>query len=261
MGKALAFIGMGFMGKALAKGAVAAKAIDKASLAYYTPRENDSELKKLSHLEEVLAYPVIMLAVKPQVLPSVLASLKGKLDKQLIISVAAGITTQQIKNLSACPNIARVMPNTASEIKKGLSLLCFEGCDESQKDFVRKFLKGVGKVLEIDEARFDSATPLSGSGPAYLFYLAEAMLESALEEGFSQDESLLMVKQTLYGAAKLLRKSSESPQELRRQVSSKKGITEVVTKSFDEKEIKKHIKEAIQKGRLKAREMANVAAS
>ena len=181
--------------------------------------ENDNI--KLNH--------VIVLAVKPQQMKEVCTQLSHKISTQLIISIAAGIRTVDISRwLGNYPSIVRVMPNTPAQIQAGVSaLFALPKVTQAQQSQASTILDAVGVTLWLnDEAKMDAVTAISGSGPAYVFYLIEALQDAAISLGMTAEESSMLAVQTFAGASLLASQSKTDIQTLRGQVTSKGGTTE-----------------------------------
>ncbi|MEO6117838.1 MAG: pyrroline-5-carboxylate reductase [Methylotenera sp.] len=172
---------------------------------------------------------VIVLAVKPQQLKSVCSDLCQFLHAQLIISIAAGVRSMDISRwLNRYQAIVRVMPNTPAQIQAGMSALyAMENVSETQRDQATTILAAVGKTLWLnDESKMDAVTAISGSGPAYVFYLIEALQEAGVGLGLTALEANTLALQTFAGASLLAIESTENVSTLRAQVTSKGGTTE-----------------------------------
>lgn len=172
---------------------------------------------------------VIILAVKPQQLREVCKQLQPLLNTQLVISIAAGIRSADISRwLDGYKSIVRVMPNTPAQIQAGVSALYADAnISEVQRDQATTIMAAVGKTLWLDnEAKMDAVTAISGSGPAYVFYLIEALQEAALGLGLKAEDARMLALQTFAGASLLAVQSDEDIQTLRAQVTSKGGTTE-----------------------------------
>ena len=172
---------------------------------------------------------VIVLAVKPQQLKAVCQQLLPFLQSHLVISIAAGIRSVDISRwLNSYQSIVRVMPNTPAQIQAGVSaLFATKGVSQTQQDQATTILAAVGQTLWLeDETKMDAVTAISGSGPAYVFYLIEALQEAAVALGLKPDEARMLALKTFEGASLLASQSSEDIQTLRAQVTSKGGTTE-----------------------------------
>jgi pyrroline-5-carboxylate reductase len=172
---------------------------------------------------------VIILAVKPQQLRSVCRQLQPILKSELVISIAAGIRSADISRwLGDYKSIVRVMPNTPAQIQVGVSALYADACvSQTQRHQADTIMAAVGKILWLDnEAKMDAVTAISGSGPAYVFYLIEALQDAAVGLGIKAEDARMLALQTFAGASLLAVQSDEDIQTLRAQVTSKGGTTE-----------------------------------
>lgn len=173
----------------------------------------------------------LLLSVKPQQMAQALAGIGAVLEPSaLLISIAAGITTSFIEqHLGPGRNwkVVRTMPNTAMLVGEGMTALA-PGKHAGGEDLAaaRRIFESAGAVIEVDEAMLDAVTALSGSGPAYVFYLAEHMIAAGVAMGFSPQHARLLAIKTVAGAARMLSSSTESPEELRRKVTSAGGTTQ-----------------------------------
>jgi pyrroline-5-carboxylate reductase len=201
---------------------------------------------------------MVVLAVKPQHIPEVLADLKGVLKPdQLVISIAAGVRISTITAGLGHRNVVRTMPNTPAQI--GLGISGWTATDEvnaEQKAWVRLILSVMGKEIYFsDEAYLDMVTAVSGSGPAYLYLFAESLIDAAVELGLSRKDAQALVLQTLLGAAHLMIKSDKTPAELRRDVTSKGGTTEQAVRVFEESQLDKIVGKAVKAACQRAKEL------
>eukprot|EP00771_Trimastix_marina_P002390 gnl/Trimastix_PCT/3522.p1 GENE.gnl/Trimastix_PCT/3522~~gnl/Trimastix_PCT/3522.p1 ORF type:complete len:380 (+),score=111.27 gnl/Trimastix_PCT/3522:41-1141(+) len=197
----------------------------------------------------------VMIGVKPQMYSKVFGPLKIKNPNQVFISMMAGITTKRLDEvLKRGKKVVRVMPNTPLQVGLGFTEVCIGGASKTAdaKLAFDIFNAGNSKALHIKEAEMDSMTPISGSGPAYLFYLAESMEKAAQACGVAKGQARSMVAQTLLGASKLLSQSGESPAELRRKVTSPGGVTAVATTYFDDHDMKSIVVNALSAAKDKA---------
>ena len=172
---------------------------------------------------------VIVLAVKPQQLRAVCSDLTQILSSQLIISIAAGVRSSDISRwLNHYTALVRVMPNTPAQIQAGVSaLFAHPAVSELQREQASTILKAVGITLWLDdETKMDAVTAISGSGPAYVFYLIEALQEAGHSLGLTADQARMLALQTFAGASLLAVQSADDIQSLRAQVTSKGGTTE-----------------------------------
>jgi len=169
---------------------------------------------------------VVLLGVKPAMVPALLEEIAEFLEPDaIVVSVAAGVTAATMEGI--IPNaVARTMPNTPSVVRRGLTgLAAGSRISPEQLALVRAVFETVGSVVELPEDRIDALSTISGSGPAYVFFLIEQLTGAALRMGFSEADARLMVEQTFLGASELLQASDADPAELRRRVTSPNGTT------------------------------------
>ena len=184
--------------------------------------------KLLGDNEQLLAEAdIVVLAVKPQVMPAVLYDLKeATTDRHLFVSIAAGTTLTKLADMLPSGRIIRVMPNTPCLVGMGAS--CYSlgrGAGEEEGELVRSILASVGTVTPVEEAMLDAVTGLSGSGPAFIYTVIEALAAGGTDMGLPADLALDLATQTTRGAAQMLVNTSSSPGELREQVTSPGGTT------------------------------------
>lgn len=180
-----------------------------------------------ANLTAVAGARIVLVAVKPHMVPDLLREIVGALEPDaLVVSVAAGVTIGTMESIVPGA-VLRAMPNTPSTVGLGVTGLS-AGTRSSAEDLAvaSALFCTVGSVLEVPESRIDAVSAISGSGPAYVFYLIEQLTRTAVGLGFSEEEAGLMVQQTFRGASELLAASDVGPAELRRRVTSPKGTTE-----------------------------------
>lgn len=179
---------------------------------------------------------VIVLAVKPQVMPKVHGELRLAMQGQrpLVISIAAGVRLDQLERWLGALPIVRCMPNTPALIGAGATGLCANGrVSPAQKAQAQRIMDAAGLTRWIaDEALMDTVTALSGSGPAYFFALVEALEDAAVAQGLPRETARALAAQTCLGAGRMLVESGEPPAELRRRVTSPNGTTQTALESF-----------------------------
>jgi pyrroline-5-carboxylate reductase len=208
--------------------------------------------------EIAAASDCLVFAVKPQQLRTVAAEVATDARRQLIVSIAAGILTRDLGRwLGGHDRIVRVMPNTPALLRAGISAaFATAGVSPDDKSRTDALLSAVGKVIWVDdEGLLDGVTAVSGSGPAYAFYLIEAMQEAAARLGFDAEQARLLSIETVLGAAKLAAASDETAATLRARVTSKGGTTERAVSVLDTREVKAHMVEAILAAADKSREL------
>ncbi len=266
--KKIGFIGGGNMASSLIKGLIASG---------HSPSQlwvSDTNLDILQSLAEQLkvnitgnndelvkCVDVVVLAVKPQVLQTVAENIARDLivGNLLFVSIAAGISQQNLAQwLGKNTAIVRCMPNTPALVLTGATALHANNAVSSeQKDLAENILRAVGISLWVaKESELDAVTAVSGSGPAYYFLLMEAMEKTALELGLSEDTARLLVQQTALGAAKIALESSNTPEELRRKVTSLGGTTEQAIKTFEQGGFSLLVSKALHAARDRSIEMS-----
>lgn len=213
-----------------------------------------------SNPDAVFGAEVIFLSVKPQTLDGVLQELGTSLGPdQLVISIAAGLTTAWLdERLPAGPRILRVMPNTPALVKEGMSCIA-EGPRSTPEDIdlAQKIFAAVGVVAVVTEDQMDAVTAVSGSGPAYAFYLMEHMETAARDLGLTAQQARVLVTQTLKGAALLCQAAeSEGPDVLRQRVTSKGGTTEAALRILDEAGVGEVIADAVRAAAARSNELS-----
>jgi pyrroline-5-carboxylate reductase len=199
-----------------------------------------------------------VIAVKPQDMEALLAEVSPVVSAdQLVISVAAGITTSYIgRRLTGEVPVVRVMSNTPVLVDEAMSVIS-PGPHATEQHLRRaeELLRPVGKVLRIPESQQDAATALSGSGPAYVYFLVEAMVDAGILLGMPRQNALEMVKQAVYGAATMLRDSGEHPVLLREAVTSPGGTTINAIRELERHGVRAAVLAAIEAARDRGREL------
>lgn len=202
---------------------------------------------------------VVVLAVKPQQLREVALQLKPLLTGQLLLSIAAGIRASDLVRWLGTRNIVRAMPNTPALVRRGITgLFALPEVSAGLKQAVGQIMDAVGKSVWLDdEAQLDAVTAISGSGPAYVFYFIESMLQAAQELGLTETQARALVYETFSGAVELANQSNETPATLRARVTSKNGTTERALLSVEANQVKQHIIEAAKAAATRAQEMGD----
>ena len=201
---------------------------------------------------------ILVLAVKPQDMRSALASLSGFSKEKLIISVAAGIGIEALSRwLGGHRKIVRCMPNTPGLIGAGITgLYASSGVSPAERQQAESILRAVGEVVWLGEERLiDPVTAVSASGPAYVFWFIEQLAAAAEKLGIGKDDALKLAKQTVLGAAQLASQSLDSPETLRKNVTSKGGTTEAALKVFDEEKLAERFVRAVEAASRRGAEM------
>ena len=263
--KKLFVIGLGNMGGAILKGIIP-QVLKENDISVYDVDKNrlqpflNSKAEVVDTIEKgVKNAENIFLAIKPQDMEDVLMKMRSAVsEKSLVISIAAGITTNYIKRvLGQNTKVARVMPNLCVSVKKGASACCFsDNCTNEDKQFVESLFKAVGMILRIDEDKMDIVTAISGSGPGYLFKIMEILIDIGRKKGLGEEDSRKLVYQTVSGAVSLAMNSNISAKALREKVTSKAGTTEAALMVMDEYKIEEMFREAIKAAVSRAKELS-----
>lgn len=206
---------------------------------------------------------VVVLAVKPQAMKDTLLPLQGTLSKEnpLVISIAAGIRLNELARWAGNKlAIVRAMPNTPALIGTGAAALCAnDNVDESQRNIAESIMRSTGIVIWVnDESLIDAVTALSGSGPAYFFYIMEIMEKAGIQLGLSCEQARILTLQTALGAAKMAMESDHDPETLRKQVTSPGGTTEQALKIMQQGKLDDLFNKAIQAAFKRSRELARI---
>lgn len=197
----------------------------------------------------VIDADIVVLAVKPQVMKAVIGAFADALSTQLVISVAAGLSTELLSNmLNGYRNIVRAMPNTPAMIQMGATgLYGTDDISAEQKQLATAVMEASGLVMWVeDEAHMHAVTAVSGSAPAYMFYIIESMVDKGIALGLDTEQASALALQTMIGAAKMALDSEDAPAELRRKVTSPNGTTQAAIESMQANDIGRQIGEAMQ---------------
>ncbi|WP_394209940.1 pyrroline-5-carboxylate reductase [Psychrobacter piscatorii] len=256
--KKISFIGGGNMAQALISGLVGC-GIEPNLITVADPSSDIREQLAAQELNTVdpmadaksavVGADIVVLAVKPQMMKVVVGAFADALDNQLVISVAAGLSTDLLSNmLGGYSNIVRAMPNTPSMIQMGATgLYGTDNISAEQKELATAVMEASGLVMWVDdEEHMHAVTAVSGSAPAYMFYFIESMVDKGIALGLDTEQASALALQTMIGAAKMAMNSEDAPAELRRKVTSPNGTTQAAVESMQANEIGRQIGEAMQ---------------
>lgn len=227
----LAVVGLGNMGSAVLEGALDAGIMDSGDVLVCDP--NQDRLDHFTHMgckettiEGIDRARAILVAVKPQIFPDIAPALKAHQDST-IITLMAGISTTRIQELVGDRvRVVRTMPNTPALVGSGATAICSNAAaTASDLEFAFRLFESIGTVIEVEETSMHVVTATSGSGPAWVFRLAEAWITAAEAEGLPGDTAKRLVLDTLIGSANLIKESGRDVADLRRSVTSKGGTT------------------------------------
>ncbi len=265
--KRIVFLGAGNMAEALVSGLVNSNLVSPSFITV-----TDVRPERLQYMADKYAVAVtpdnkaavaradiIFLAVKPQQIEKVLQDIADTVrPAQIVVSIAAGITTGFIEKLiTKGTPVIRTMPNTPALLSAGAVALCGgSSAGQYHRDIVKSLFLPVGMVVELTEDKLNAVTALSGSGPAYVFYLAEAMEQAGKEMGIPDDLSSRLARQTVFGAGKMLAELPATAAELRKQVTSPGGTTEAAIGYMQEKDFLRTVKDAVIQAQKRAQELS-----
>lgn len=264
----IVFVGAGNMAEAIVSGMVAADCcapekivmtdvragrLSELAAAYGVSTSSDNGAVKNAG--------IVVLSVKPQIMDEVLREIAPHLrEETLVISIAAGVPCAEIEAmLDGGRRVVRVMPNTPALIGQGAAALAAGAhADEADLEVAEAVLQCVGLTVRVEESELNGVTALSGSGPAYVFYLLEAMLAAAEEFGLEKETARSLALQTVEGTARLMKDSGEEAAVLRNRVTSKGGTTEAAIRTLDQEGFKEAVVKALKAARDRSAELSNV---
>jgi len=266
----LCFYGAGSMAEAIVRGLISAGLAEPADIVMFN-RANAARLNELrdrysvriaaddkAREQALREADVIFLCMKPKDAADALRRLSPVLrDGQLLISVIAGLSIAAIEQLIGrrLP-IARTMPNTSSTIGLGATGISFnDAASDAQRALVLNMFRAIGIARVVDESLINAVTAVSGSGPAYLYYMMEAMIDTAVSLGLAEDTARALTVQTVLGAAHMVLETGEEPAELRRKVTSPGGTTQAAIETFERLDFRGAVGQAMRRAAERAGEM------
>jgi pyrroline-5-carboxylate reductase len=261
----VAILGAGVMGETVVSGLVRAGRKPSDLLMSERRPARATELQErygvdvVSNTDAAAKADTLMLVVKPQDMPDLLDEIAPVVKPgQLVISLAAGITTASIEaRLPDGVPVVRVMPNTPALVDEGMAAISRGShCDEAHLQEAEELLRATGKVIRIPEKQQDAVTAISGSGPAYLFFVVEAMIEAGVHLGLPRSTATELVVQTMVGSAKMLRETGEHPTVLRERVTSPGGTTAAAVRELEDHKVRAAFMTALESARNRSRSLA-----
>jgi pyrroline-5-carboxylate reductase len=262
----VAILGAGGMGEALLSGLLRAGRRAEDLLVTRRRAERGQELVErygvelVSNAAAARKAETLIIAVKPQDMAALLDEIAPEVRAgQLVVSLAAGVTTSFIETrLPDGVAVVRVMPNTPALVDEGMAAIAPGAhCDDSHLAEAEDLLRATGRVVRVPEKQLDAVTAVSGTGPAYVFYIVEAMIEAGVHLGLPRTTATELVVQTVVGSAKLLRDTGEHPTVLRERVTSPAGTTAAAVRRLEEGKVRADFLAAIEAARDRARELGN----
>jgi pyrroline-5-carboxylate reductase len=260
-----AIIGAGVMGETLLSGLVRAGRPVAELLVGEKRSERARELEErygvsvVSNLDATRGADTIALVVKPQDMGSLLDEIGPSVRPgQLVVSLAAGITTSFLE--SRLPDgvpVVRVMPNTPALVDEGMAAIAAGAhCDDDHLAVAEELLGSTGRVLRVPEKQMDAVTAISGTGPAYVFFVVESMIEAGVHLGLPRGTATDLVVQTLVGSAKMLRETGTHPTVLREQVTSPGGTTAAALRELEVHKVRAAFLAAMEAARDRSAQLA-----
>ena len=261
----VAILGVGVMGETLLSGLLRAGRPASGLLVGEKRAERAEELRErygvtvVGNREAAAKADTVVVVVKPQDMGELLDEVAPDLRAgQLVVSLAAGITTAFIEaRLPDGVAVVRVMPNTPALVDEGMAAISRGShCDEQHLAVAESLLAATGRVVRVPEKQQDAVTAISGSGPAYLFFVVEAMIEAGVHLGLPRTTATELVVQTVVGSAKLLRETGEHPTVLREQVTSPGGTTAAAIRELEDHKVRAAFLTAMEAARDRSRSLS-----
>lgn len=259
----LAIIGGGNMGFAIARGVLSARVLEPADL--LIAERDAAKHERFSPLgcpcttrtPDAVAADQLLLAVKPQHFEAVAGGLAPLPGRRVVMTIMAGIDSTAIRSrLGPEAAVIRMMPNTPCQVGEGMTGIALgDGAEPGDEALARDIFGAVGRIAVVDEHLMHAVTAVSGSGPAYVYLLAEVMVEAARELDLPDAAARLLVEQTIIGAGRMLRAGGEEPARLREIVTTPGGTTAAALDVFDRRDLRGTVRTALQAARDRGREL------
>lgn len=264
--KTITFIGAGNMGGAIISGLISKNLVKKEQITVYDAYKAALEKAQSNYgvnISEDIAKAVkdadlVILAVKPNIIDSVLDSIKNDLKKDgILISIAAGVTIERlVEKTFAHIKVARIMPNTPAMVGEAMSSVSVNGhLSKEETDLIVSIFGVLGRAELVDESLIDAVTGLSGSGPAYVYMFIEALADAGVLNGLPRDKAYQFAAQTVLGSAKMVLETGKHPGELKDMVTSPAGTTIEAVKSLEKNSFRHAVIEAVTVASQKSKAM------
>lgn len=263
--QSIGIFGGGVMGETIIAGLLRAGRPPRDILVVERRPERCEELKRrhgvtIATAEQAAAADLLILVVKPNDIGGLLDEIGSHVsNKSLVVSLAAGVRTGRIEEkLPARTPVVRAMPNTPALVEEGMTVISpGSACDEGHLAMAEALLAAVGRVARVDEGHQDAVTAVSGSGPAYILLVVEAMVDAGIRLGLPIDVATDLTIQTVIGTAKLMRDTGTDPSELRRQVTSPGGTTAAALGVLEERELRGIFESAMRAAKARSEELGS----
>lgn len=266
MAQRIALLGAGQMGDALLGGWLAAGLVEPATVWATDASAERRDLAKqrfgvrvgASNAEAAAWAELLVVAVKPQTMPALLDEIAPVVGNRLVVSIAAGVSIGRIAGrIQNGGRVVRVMPNAPALVRAGLSALaCGPGVTEAEAEVARRLFEAVGVVVMVEERLMDAVTGLSGSGPAYVFLMIEALADGGVKVGLPRSVAELLAAQTVLGAARMVIESGEHPGRLKDRVASPGGTTIAGLHRLEEGRLRAALMAAVEAAAARSRELS-----
>lgn len=263
----IGFVGAGQMATALAGGFVASGLIRSENVNTFDISSQSLESfsaavpgsrKSESNSELVNSSQIVILAVKPQIIPSIIGDLKSNAEQTIFVSVMGGIKLDWLIEKLATDRVVRCMPNTPCLIRKGaIGMSCGSGIKEEESQAIQALFESVGLTFVVKEPLIDAVTGLSGSGPAYVFQFIEALSDGGVSMGLPRDVAMKLAAQTVAGAGEMVLQSADHPGVLKDRVASPAGTTIAGIKALEDHGFRSAAINAVEAATLRSIDLGN----
>jgi len=259
---AITFVGGGNMGAALVEGLIRSGESPSAITIVETSADRRAVLAQtfpgVTLTEKIGPCTAGVVAVKPAGAADVCREL-GRAGATRVLSIAAGVSVETLQHAAGGSTaVVRAMPNTPALVGEGAAGMCASSqCSPADLEWAKAVLGAVGVVVEVPESLIDAVTAISGSGPAYLFLVAEAMIDAGVAQGLPHDIADALVRQLLVGSGRLLQQTGEAPEALRAKVTSPNGVTAAAIEALERAGLRSAITQTVEAAVRRSREMGN----
>jgi len=262
----VAILGAGVMGETLLSGLIrSGRSAEDLVVTARRPERVDDLVERygvraMSNVEAAQAADTLVLVVKPQDMAGLVAEIRDHVRPgNLVVSLAAGIPTAFLESrLSEGVAVVRVMPNTPALVDQGMAAISpGRSADTGHLEEAAELLRSCGRVVQVAEKHQDAVTAISGSGPAYIFYVVEAMIEAGVVLGLPRPTATDLVVQTLFGAATMMRETGQHPTVLREQVTSPGGTTAAALRTLDDHKVRAAFISAMEAAAHRSHDLAS----